>query len=106
MQIWRKYFLKYLDIDKVLVSYKISFGEKSHKYFIGYLYNDYKGDELSEQNITIWDKVSPNIKKQFDSEPVYNKKFLKTKMKSHGDEFTDFYDKKLFNSTLIILVKQ
>ena len=34
------------------------------------------------------------IEKEFDSEPVYNKEFLKTKIKSHGDEVTDFYDKK------------
>ena len=27
------------DIEKVLVSYKISFGEKNYKYLIGYLYN-------------------------------------------------------------------
>ena len=26
--------------------------------------------------------------------PVYNKEFLKTKIESHGDEVTDFYDKK------------
>ena len=26
--------------------------------------------------------------------PVYNKEFLKTKIKSHRDEITDFYDKK------------
>ena len=58
----RRYFLKDVDIEKVLVSYKVSFGEKNYKYFIGYWYNDYKGDELSEQNITIWDKVSPDIK--------------------------------------------
>ena len=29
-------------IEKVLVSNKISFGEKHYKYFIGYLYNDDK----------------------------------------------------------------
>ena len=29
---------------------------------------------------TIWDKVSADIKKEFDSEPVYNKNYLKTKM--------------------------
>ena len=28
-----------------------------------------------------------------DSEPVYNEFFLKTKIKFHGDEVTDFYDK-------------
>ena len=34
-------------------------------------------------------------KKEFDSEPVYNKDFLKNKIKSHGDEITDFYEKKI-----------
>ena len=35
-------FLKDVDIEKVLVSNKISFDEKNYKYFIGYLYNDHK----------------------------------------------------------------
>ena len=47
--------------------------------------------DLLEKYSTIWDKVSADIKKAFDSKPVYNKKFLKTKIKSHGDEVTDFY---------------
>ena len=34
--------LKDVDIEKVLVSNKISFGEKNYKYFIGYLYDDNK----------------------------------------------------------------
>ena len=34
--------LRYVDIEKVLVSKKISFGEKNSKYFIGYLYKDHK----------------------------------------------------------------
>ena len=110
--------LRDVDIEKVLVSNKISFGEK---YFIGYLYNDNKvnplhimlpnttayvksydgqtkwmdflieDDELLERYNTIWDKVSADIKKEFDSKPAYNKGFLKTKIKSHGDEVTDFY---------------
>ena len=42
---------------------------------------------------TIWDKVSADIKKELDSEPIYNKEFLKTKVKSHGDEVKDFYHK-------------
>ena len=29
-----------VDIEKVLVSNKISFGDKKYKYFVGYLYND------------------------------------------------------------------
>ena len=50
-------------------------------------------DDLLEKYHTICDKVSADIKKEFDSKPVYNKIFLKTKIKSHGNEVTDFYDK-------------
>ena len=57
-----------------------------------FLIEDY--DVLKKYN-TIWDKVSANIKKEFDSEPVYNKNCLKTKMKSHSNKITDFYDKKI-----------
>ena len=52
-------------------------------------------DDLSEKYNTIWNKVSADKKKEFDSESVYNKYFLKTKIRSHGDEVTDFYDKKV-----------
>ena len=117
-------FLGDVDVEKVSVSNKISFGDKNYKYFIGYLYNDNKvkplnimlpktnayvksydgqtkwmyslieDDDLLEKYNTIWDNVSADIKKEFDNEPVYNKKFLKTKIKSHGDEVIDFYDRK------------
>ena len=30
-------------------------------------------DDLLEKYSTIWDKASADIKKEFDSEPVYNK---------------------------------
>ena len=50
-------------------------------------------DDLLEKYI-IWNKVSADTKKEFDSEPVYNKEFLKTKIKSNGDEVADFYNKK------------
>ena len=52
-------------------------------------------DDLLKEYNTIWDKVSADIKKEFDSEPVYNKKFLKLKIKSNSDEATDFYDKEI-----------
>ena len=41
---------------------------------------------------TICDKMSADVTKQFDSKPVYNKKFLKIEIKSCGDEVTDFYN--------------
>ena len=118
-------FLKDIDIEKVLVSNKISSGEKSYKYFSGYLYNDdkvksllimlpktstyvksYDGqtkwmyfliedDGLLEKYNAVWDKVSADIKKEFGGEPIYKKIFLKTKIKSHGDEVTDIYDKEI-----------
>ena len=50
-------------------------------------------DDLLEKYNTICVKVSTDIKKEFDSEPVYNKEFLKMKIKPYGDEVTGFYDK-------------
>ena len=127
-------FLKDVDTEKVLVSNKIYFGEKNYKYFIGYLYNNNKvkllhlmlaktsaylkshdgqtewmyflieDDNLLEEYNTIWDKLSADIKKEFHREPIYNKIFLKAKIKSHGNEVTYFYDKKILKVFLIILV--
>ena len=53
-----------------------------------------KDDDLLEKYNTISDKLTADIKKQFDSEPVYNTNYLKTKIKYHGKEVTDFYNKK------------
>ena len=33
-----------------------------------------------------------------DSKPVYNKEFLETKIKSHGNELTDFYNKEILKA--------
>ena len=52
-------------------------------------------DKLLEKYNTTWDKLSPDIKKEFDTEPVHNKKFLETKINSQDNEVTDFYDKKI-----------
>ena len=120
------FFLGDLDIEKVLLSNKISFGEKNYKYFISYFYNSNKvkplyvmlpktsayvksydgptkwvyflieDSDLLEKYNTIWNKVSSYIKKKkIDSELVYNKNDLKTKVKSHDDKVTGFYNKKL-----------
>ena len=50
---------------------------------------------ILEKYNTVWEKVSADIKKEFDSELVYIKLFLKTKIKSHGNEVIDFCDKKI-----------
>ena len=40
-----------------------------------------KDDELLEKYNEIQEKVKNSIKKEFNSEPVYNEKYLKTKKK-------------------------
>ena len=117
-------FLGDVDIEKVLASKNISFGEKNFKYFIGYLYDNHKvkplyimlpktsaylksydgqtkwmyylieDDDLLEKYNTIWGKVSADTKKEFDNQPVYNKEFLKTKVKSLVTKLQNFTIKK------------
>ena len=38
-------------------------------------------------------RVTSSIKKELVCEPIYNKKILKTKIRSYGDEATDFHRK-------------
>ena len=74
-----------LKVSTYVISYD---GQTKWMYFL------IKDDDLLEKYV-IWDSISAGIKEEFDSKPVYNKHFLKTKIKSHGDEATDFYDKKI-----------
>ena len=116
--------IRNIDINKTVVSNKVSFGEKCFKYFIGYkdaktirslcifflkisgYRKDFdetkcmsfliKDDELLEKYNEIWEKVNKSIKKEFDSEPVYNEKYLKTKIKVYkGKINTKFYNNKI-----------
>ena len=66
-------------------AYVTSYDEKTK--LIYFLIED---DDLLQKYNATWDKVHADIKKEFDREPVYNKKFSKTKIKSHGNEVTDF----------------
>ena len=115
--------IKNIDINKIVVSNKVSFGKKAFKYFIGYKYakkirplcifllkisayrKDFdetkymsfliKDDELLEEYHEIWEKVK-NIKKEFDSEPVCNEKYLKAKIKSYNGKInTNFHSNKI-----------
>ena len=113
-------FLEDVDIEKCLVSNKISSPNKKYKYFIGYLYDDHnvkplrimlpktsvyvksydgqtqrmyfliENNDLLEKYNAIWDKISADIK-----ENLIVRLFLKTKIKSRGDEATDFCDKEI-----------
>ena len=44
----------------------------------------------------VWDGVSKSIKKGFDSEPIPNKKYLKTKVKCHEEKInTNYHNDKI-----------
>ena len=45
-------------------------------------------DDLLGKYNTIWNKVSADIKKEFISEPVYNKKTFENQIKSYSDKTT------------------
>ena len=129
-------FLEDVDIDNILMSNKISSGEKSNKYFIGYLYDDCKINLLDIMLLKIrvyvkknYDRqikwmyflvvdddlcvdddylVRADIKKEFDDEPVYNRKIWKTAIKFYRDKVTDFHDKEMpmtgFNHTCLAVI--
>ena len=55
-----------------------------------------KDDELLKKYTEIWDKVSNTMKKGFDNKPVYNGKYLKTKIRFHeGKIDTKFHGNKV-----------
>ena len=51
----------------------------------------------------IWDKISSSIKKGFDSEPVYNDKYLKTKIKSYDRKINTFFLTMVFLKKVVIV---
>ena len=52
-----------------------------------------KDDELLEKYNEIWDKVSHTVGKVYDSNPVYNKKYLRAKIKSYNGKInTNFHN--------------
>ena len=51
-----------------------------------------KDDELLQKYNEIWEKVSNNIKKYFDSDPVCNEKHLKIKIKSYKGKINAKFD--------------
>ena len=55
-----------------------------------------KDEKLFEKYNKIWEKVSNIIRKEFDSKPVYNEKYLKTKIKSYNGKInTNFHNNKI-----------
>ena len=116
--------IKNVDIDKTVVSNEVPFDKKGFKYFTGqkgtkknkplceflpkmtgcrkdfdetkYISFLLKDNELLEKYNETWKKVSNAIKKRFDSNSVYIKKYLRTKIKSYkGKINTNFHNNKI-----------
>ena len=105
-----------IDVDKILVSKKESYGTKnSLKHFIEYNVDDvirplciklpqiiryvkFFHSKLLKKHTKIWERVSSLKNIKFDSEPVYgdNDKCIKIKIKLYGDKInTNFRGKKV-----------
>ena len=97
--------IKNIDFNKIVVFNKVSFGKIGFEYFIGYKnaktirpsciflpkiigyrkdFDDtkfmsflIKTGELLEMYNEIWGKVKDSLKREFDSKPEYNEKYLK-----------------------------
>ena len=55
-----------------------------------------KDDELLKKYNKVWKKVKNTINKEFNSEPVYNEKYLKGKIKSYNGKInTNFHNSKI-----------
>ena len=52
-------------------AYRRDFNETKYMYFL------IKDDELLEKYNEVWEKVKNSIRKEFDSKPVCNEKYLK-----------------------------
>ena len=119
-----------MDIEKVLLPNKISVGEKNYKYSIGYLYSNHKVKPLhimlpsayvisydgqskwmyflTEDDVLLEKyngakSVATSKKNLITSLSIINF-FLKTKIKSHGDKVTDFYNKIIPNYICVAVI--
>ena len=76
-------------IPKMSTYVKSYDGETKSIYFL------IEGDELLKNTVIIGRKLAIVLKKEFGSEHNYNKKILKTRIKSYDDETTDYHDSEI-----------
>ena len=73
-----------------MIAYRKDFDESKNMSFL------IKDDELLEKYNDILEKFKNNLKNEFDSEPVYNEKYLNTKIKScNGKINTNFHNNRI-----------
>ena len=79
----------YIMLPKTSACVKSYDGETKWTYFL------IENDDLLKKYNDIWNKVSNSIKIELDCKPIYNREFLKTKIRSYGDEATVFHARKV-----------
>ena len=103
-----------IDINKILISKPETYENNMRKYIIGYndntisplqlflpkmtgYLNIFKdgnrkmsffttNNEFLERYTAIWEKISDLVNKKFDSGPIYNNKYINTKMRSYNND--------------------
>ena len=98
-----------VDLDQIIASQKFKHNDEGFKYFIGYLKGEItkplciilpqmsgngsknmflliKDDEVWDKYDKSWDVIKNNLNVKFHSEPVYEYKYLKTKVRELNSE--------------------
>ena len=111
---WFQYFIGYRDAEEIrplriflpkMTAYRKDLDETKYMSFL------IKNDELLEKYNEIWEIFKNSLKKEFNSEPVYNEKYLKAEKKScNGKINTNFRINKIpkedsqYNYLSVILI--
>ena len=75
-----------------MCTYRRDFDETKYMSFL------VKDDELLEIYNKIWEKIKNSFKEEFGSEPMYNEKYLKAKIKSYNRKIdTNFHNNEISN---------
>ena len=126
----KQFNIKDIDTNKTLISKPVSYGKSNmKKYIIGYndstiiplqlflpkmtgylnIFEDgtkkmsffTDNNEFLEKYTKIWEKISDLIDKKFDSDPVYNNKYINTKIRSYNNDIiTNLHDNDHKNNKL------
>ena len=103
-----------IDINKILISKPETYENNMRKYIIGYNDNTISAlqlflpkttgylnifkdgarkmsfftdnNEFLERHTAIWEKISDLVNKKFDSDPIYNNKYINTKIRSYNND--------------------
>ena len=103
-----------IDINKILISKPETYENNMRKHIIGYndntvsplqlflskmtgYLNIFKdgarkmsfftdNDEFLERYTAIWEKINDLVNKKFDSDPIYNNKYINTKIRSYNND--------------------